>query len=161
MPVAAAQVGYTTLVHTLIEAHRAELLALPRRRGVTGVQHFDSMSRDDGSDTSDVDLIVTLAPGTSALTPGRFVAGCAGIARPPCGCRLRSKLSPRAAQSRDGKRRAAVNPGPDADRVLLAHTRDCLDRLLDYTNAERSRFDTSRLVLDAVIRNLQTLAESS
>jgi uncharacterized protein with HEPN domain len=54
-----------------------------------------------------------------------------------------------------------VNPGPEADRVLLAHMRDCLDRILEYTNAERSRFETSRLVQDAVIRNLQTLAESS
>ena len=58
-------------------------------------------------------------------------------------------------------RRAAVNPGPEADRVLLAHLRDCLDRIREYTNAERSRFDASRLVQDAVIRNLQTLAESS
>jgi uncharacterized protein with HEPN domain len=39
--------------------------------------------------------------------------------------------------------------------------RDCLDRIVEYTNAERSRFDTLRLVQDAVIRNLQTLAESS
>jgi uncharacterized protein with HEPN domain len=39
--------------------------------------------------------------------------------------------------------------------------RDCLGRIADYTRAERSRFDTSRLVQDAVIRNLQTLAESS
>ena len=54
-----------------------------------------------------------------------------------------------------------MNPGPEADRVLLAHIRDCLDRILEYTNAERSRFDGSRLVQDAVIRNLQTLAESS
>ena len=54
-----------------------------------------------------------------------------------------------------------MNPGPEADRVLLAHMRDCLDRILEYTNAERSRFDTSRLVQDAVIRNRQTLAESS
>jgi uncharacterized protein with HEPN domain len=54
-----------------------------------------------------------------------------------------------------------VNPGPEADRVLLAHMRDCLDRILEYTNAERARFDASRLVQDAVIRNLQTLAESS
>ena len=45
--------------------------------------------------------------------------------------------------------------------MLLAHMRDCLDRILEYTNAERSRFDASRLVQDAVIRNLQTLAESS
>ena len=45
--------------------------------------------------------------------------------------------------------------------MLLAHMRACLDRILDYTNGERSRFDASRLVQDAVIRNLQTLAESS
>ena len=45
--------------------------------------------------------------------------------------------------------------------MLLAHMRDCPDRILEYTNAERSRFETSRLVQDAVIRNLQTLTESS
>jgi uncharacterized protein with HEPN domain len=54
-----------------------------------------------------------------------------------------------------------VNPGPEADRVLLAHMRDCLDRICEYTNSERARFETSRLVQDAVIRNLQTVAESS
>lgn len=54
-----------------------------------------------------------------------------------------------------------MTPGPDADRVLLAHIRDCLDRIREYTNGERARFDASRLVQDAVIRNLQTLAESS
>jgi len=60
-----------------------------------------------------------------------------------------------------GQRHAAVNPGPEADRVRLAHVRDCLDRIREYTNAERARFEASRLVQDAVIRNLQTLAESS
>ena len=54
-----------------------------------------------------------------------------------------------------------MNPGLDADRVLLAHMRDCLDRIRGYTRGERSRFDASRLVQDAVIRNLQTLTESS
>jgi hypothetical protein len=57
-------------MHPLIETHRAELLALARRRGVTGVRVFGSMSRGDGSDNSDVDLLVTLAPGTSALALG-------------------------------------------------------------------------------------------
>ena len=60
-------------MHPLIETHRAELLALARSRGVTGVRIFGSMSRGDGSkvtDTSDVDLLVTLAPGISALAWG-------------------------------------------------------------------------------------------
>ena len=39
--------------------------------------------------------------------------------------------------------------------------RDCMERILEYTRAERARFDGSRMVQDAVIRNLQTLAESS
>lgn len=39
--------------------------------------------------------------------------------------------------------------------------RDCLERIHEYTQADRSRFEGSRLVQDAVIRNLQTLTESS
>ncbi len=57
-------------MHSLIETHRTELLALAHRHGVTGVRVFGSMSRGDGSDSSDVDLLVTLAPGISALALG-------------------------------------------------------------------------------------------
>ena len=57
-------------MHPLIEIHRAELLALARRRGATGVRVFGSMSRGDSSDNSDVDLLVTLSPGTSGLALG-------------------------------------------------------------------------------------------
>ncbi len=57
-------------MHPLIETHRAELVALARRRGVTGVRVFGSMSRSDHTDESDVDLLVTLAPGISALALG-------------------------------------------------------------------------------------------
>jgi predicted nucleotidyltransferase len=60
-------------MHPLIEAHRAELLALARKRGITSVRIFGSMSRGDGSgssDGSDVDLLVTLTPGTSGLALG-------------------------------------------------------------------------------------------
>lgn len=54
-----------------------------------------------------------------------------------------------------------MTSGPEADRVLLGHIEECLARIHDYTGVERARFDGSRLVQDAVIRNLQTLAESS
>ena len=37
---------------------------------MTAVRVFGSMSRADGDDTSDVDLLVNLAPGTSALALG-------------------------------------------------------------------------------------------
>jgi uncharacterized protein with HEPN domain len=54
-----------------------------------------------------------------------------------------------------------MRPGPEADRVLLLHMCDCLARIKEYTHHERERFYGSRLVQDGVIRNLQTLAESS
>lgn len=57
-------------MHPLIEAHRHELVALARRRGVTAVRLFGSMCRGDASEDSDVDLLVTLAPGVSALALG-------------------------------------------------------------------------------------------
>jgi hypothetical protein len=57
-------------MHPLLETHRADLLALARKRGVTAVRVFGSMSRGDSTDSSDVDLLVTLAPGTSALALG-------------------------------------------------------------------------------------------
>lgn len=58
---------YTERMHALIASHREQLLSLARRRGVTSVRVFGSMARgEDG----DVDLLVTLAPGTSALALG-------------------------------------------------------------------------------------------
>jgi uncharacterized protein with HEPN domain len=54
-----------------------------------------------------------------------------------------------------------VTPGPEADRVLLVHMHECLQRIQEYTAGDRARFESSRLVQDATVRNLQTLAESS
>lgn len=64
--------GMATLgiMHPLVEAHRVQLRALARRRGVIDLRVFGSMSRTDGRDDSDVDLLVSLAPGTSALALG-------------------------------------------------------------------------------------------
>lgn len=54
-----------------------------------------------------------------------------------------------------------MTPSADLDAVLLAHMRECLDRIDEYTGSERARFMASRMVQDAVVRNLQTLTESS
>jgi len=67
---AVACVDTLATMHPLIETHRADLLALARRRGATSVRVFGSMSRRDSTESSDVDLLVTLAPGTSALALG-------------------------------------------------------------------------------------------
>jgi uncharacterized protein with HEPN domain len=47
------------------------------------------------------------------------------------------------------------------DSVYVEHMLDCIRRIDKYTAGNRERFFGSSLVQDAVVRNLQTLAESS
>lgn len=54
-----------------------------------------------------------------------------------------------------------MNPDTPADRVLLDHIRASIKRIWKYTGSDRATFYTSRLVQDAVVRNLQTVAEST
>lgn len=54
-----------------------------------------------------------------------------------------------------------MKPGPEADQLYIRHMLDCIERIERYTNADESRFKGSPLIQDAVMRNLQTLAESS
>lgn len=54
-----------------------------------------------------------------------------------------------------------MTAGTPSDRVLLEHIGECMDRILEYTGGERATFHASRMVQDAVVRNLQTLAEST
>lgn len=54
-----------------------------------------------------------------------------------------------------------MKPNIAADRVLLDHMLECVRRVREYTGMDRASFFGSPLIQDAVVRNLQTLAESS
>jgi uncharacterized protein with HEPN domain len=54
-----------------------------------------------------------------------------------------------------------VKPTAQADRILLEHMLDCAARVREYTQSDRATFFGSPLVQDAVMRNLQVMAESS
>ena len=47
------------------------------------------------------------------------------------------------------------------DRAYLGHILRCISRIEEYTIEGRETFFSSSLIQDGVIRNLQTLAESS
>jgi uncharacterized protein with HEPN domain len=47
------------------------------------------------------------------------------------------------------------------DRLYLIHIGECIARVEEFTAAGRQSFMASRLIQDAVLRNLQTLTESS
>ena len=54
-----------------------------------------------------------------------------------------------------------MKPSLEADKVYLAHMLECTGRIDEYVGGDEARFRASRLIQDAVVRNLQTLAESS
>ena len=54
-----------------------------------------------------------------------------------------------------------MTPGVESDLLLLGHIRQCIGRIREYTGGQRTIFYDSQLVQDAVVRNLQTLAEST
>lgn len=54
-----------------------------------------------------------------------------------------------------------MKPNASADSLLLQHMVDCIDNILADTGSRRDAFFGSRTVRDAVLRNLQTLTESS
>ncbi len=57
-------------MHSLVDEHRAEILAIAKRHGLRDVRVFGSMARGDAGDGSDVDLLVTLPPEKTGLALG-------------------------------------------------------------------------------------------
>ena len=54
-----------------------------------------------------------------------------------------------------------MKPGTEPDRIYLQHMLECIARIEEYVGGDEQRLCESRLIQDAVVRNLQTLAESS
>ncbi len=54
-----------------------------------------------------------------------------------------------------------MKSGAQADQVDLAHMLECIARVMTYTQEGERAFRQSHLIQDAVIRNLQVMAESS
>ena len=54
-----------------------------------------------------------------------------------------------------------MKPGLEGDYLYIGHVLECIENVEEYTEGDRELFDRSRLVQDAVIRNLQTMAEST
>ena len=49
----------------------------------------------------------------------------------------------------------------ERDRAYIEHILECIDCIKDYTHDGKNSFLTSSLVQDAVLRRLQTMAEST
>ena len=54
-----------------------------------------------------------------------------------------------------------MKSGNEADQVYIVHMLECIERVKTYTSDGEFVFRQSQLVQDAVIRNLEVMAESS
>jgi uncharacterized protein with HEPN domain len=54
-----------------------------------------------------------------------------------------------------------MKTSPETDLLYLTHIQDCLRRIAAYTKGGREEFMTDYKTQDAVLRNLQTMAEST
>jgi len=61
------------LMNRLIEQYRDQIRMLALRRGLLNVRLFGSMTREDATEESDVDLLVELEAGRSGLALGGFL----------------------------------------------------------------------------------------
>lgn len=53
-----------------------------------------------------------------------------------------------------------MKPSPISDAVHIAHMLECIEKVQSYTAGGEASFRGSTLIQDAVMRNLQTMAES-
>ncbi len=54
-----------------------------------------------------------------------------------------------------------MTQGPIGDRLYLAHILECIENVQNDVQGSRDRLEKDRTVRDAVLRNLQILAEST
>ena len=54
-----------------------------------------------------------------------------------------------------------MTQGPDKDRLYLAHILECIENVEQDVQGIRQRLERDRTIRDAVLRNLQILAEST
>ena len=131
-------------MHILIEQHRMEILAIAKRHGIRDVRVFGSMARGDADDAGDVDLLVSLSPQRTGLSLGALLMEVQELLQRRVEVVTEKSLYP-ALRGADPERGAtAVKPGKDSDRVRLAHIRECIERIREYTGGDRAAFYENR-----------------
>ncbi|WP_216845459.1 nucleotidyltransferase family protein [Rathayibacter sp. VKM Ac-2857] len=78
-----------------VRHHRAELLALALRSGITGISVFGSVARGASTESSDIDLLVDADPETSYFTLASFALEAEALLGHPVDAVFRSGLRAR------------------------------------------------------------------
>jgi len=67
------QANRSVTVHSLLKAHRDEILRIASEHGACNVRIFGSMARDEADDQSDIDFLIQVGPKTSPWFPAGLI----------------------------------------------------------------------------------------
>ena len=147
------------LLDTLQEK-REEILQVAASHGAFNVRVFGSVARREDTSESDVDFLISYDPQkTTPWFPGGAADGLTGLARPKSRYFDRARRQP--LNSRPGFFRSKIAMKAESDRVYLKHILECTALIQDYTRDGKDAFMSNGLLQDAVLRRLQTMAEST
>ena len=82
-------------MHPLIDRHRAEIQALADRQGLRDLRVFESMARNDATDASDIDFLVSLPPDRTGLDLGALLMDLQDLLQRPVDVLTEAALHPR------------------------------------------------------------------
>ena len=141
-----------------LKEKREDILRLAKWHGAENIRIFGSFARGEAEEGSDVDLLVDLEPRRSLLDLGGLLVDLEGL----LGRRVdivTEKGDPLVSPGQGNQRGQAIMKD---DALYLIHIGECLDRIISYVKGvDREKFMQSTLIQDAVLRNLQVLAEST
>ena len=82
-------------MHPLIDRHSGEIQALADHHGIRDVRVFGSMARNDATDASDADFLVSLLPNKSGLALGALLMDLQDLLQRPVDVLTEPALHPR------------------------------------------------------------------
>lgn len=156
-------------VWELLAEKREDILRLAAAHGAANVRVFGSAVRGDAGPDSDVDFLVELKPGSNLLHLWADLEALLGrevdvVPEDMLHWYIRERVLahavPLEAIQAGFEGNGDEMPGKD-DMLYLLHIRDAIAAVEEYVADGRETFMSSRLVQDATLRNMQTLAEST
>ncbi len=141
---------------SILQKYRAEILDLALRHGARNVRVFGSLARGEGTEESDLDLLVTLGEGRSLLDLVGLKQDLEDLVHHPV-----DVVTERAPLSLPAGSRPFGSHSPvSRDDLYLRHILDAIEKIERYVGIGHDEFMAASHWQDATIRQLEIIGEA-